>query len=126
MKRCITLVIFMAPIAILLGAAADPNASLRWADRLESLTPSRPIDYFELAEEIAFEADNPEDERLASTLYVLSFELDRRRAGAETLGRSVCLALAQLSKSEEERRWLLAMSKSLDRRDAPARWGGDA
>lgn len=79
--------------------------------RLEALDPSRPMDYFMLAEEAAYELPFAEGQQLARHLLVLAYELDRssppRRPG---FGRSVCLALADLATRPLERRWLLAMA----------------
>jgi len=79
--------------------------------RLEALDPSRPMDYFTLAEEVAYELPFAEGQQLARHLLVLAYELDRksppRRPG---FGRSACLALADLATRPLERRWLLAMA----------------
>jgi hypothetical protein len=66
--------------------------------------------YFELAEEVAYELPFKEGQALARTLYVLAFELDRAGGGRTGLSRSACLALADLSTRNAERRWLLAMA----------------
>lgn len=78
--------------------------------RLAALDPARPIDYFELAEEIAYESTSEGDTRLARELFVLAYELDRRAGSANSLGPSVCLALRDLSINPEEKIWLAAMS----------------
>lgn len=80
------------------------------ADRLAALEPSEPLAYLRLGEEVAYEVPGERGRRLAQRLYVLSFELDRRAGGRYGLGRSACLALADLAKDERERRWLLALA----------------
>lgn len=109
--------------ALLVSSAlrADPLDDVLVHDldaRLASLTPERPMEYFRLAEEVAYESRSQRGVRLARRLYVLSFELD----GDGTLARSACLGLAELSTTDDERRWLLAMAEALDRRSGPSRW----
>jgi hypothetical protein len=83
-------------------------------DRLGALTPERPREYFELGEEIAAEAGDEGDRRLARQLYVLAFELSRRSAQPDSaLAPSVCLALAAIAGSDEERRWLTALAETV-------------
>ncbi len=82
-------------------------------ERLEALRPSRPIDYFELAEEIADEAGSPADLDLARHLFGLAGVLDPDR-----LGRSACLALADLEADDIGRRRMLALASMLDPRGA--------
>ncbi len=79
------------------------------AARLEALDPARPIGYFELAEEIAYEKTNDTDTKLARELFVLAHELDRRAGSPSSLGPSVCLALRDLSTNADEKSWLAAM-----------------
>jgi len=93
------------------GVAGGASGVLRLRERLSALTPERPMDYYELAEEVAYE--QPDDIALARTLYVLSFGLARRSDPASPLGPSVCLALADLSTSARERRWLRSLAQSL-------------
>jgi len=96
--------------AIAVSALAG-TGTLRLRERLANLDPQEPIVYYELAEEVAYE--QPEDIALARTLYVLSFELARRRDPRTPLGPSVCLALADLSTSAPERRWLRSLARSM-------------
>ena len=103
----------LGALAALLGAATVSGGSgvLRLRERLGALDPERPIEYYELAEEVAYE--QPDDIELARTLYVLSFDLARRTDPRTPLGPSVCLALADLSTSAFERRWLRSLAQSL-------------
>jgi len=97
--------------------------------KLESLDPSRPDAYFLLAEEVAAEQESPMGREMARRLYVLAYELDAARApgpgnspntpaGGVRLGTSVCLGLAAVADRPDERRWLIALAKSMDQR-----WG---
>lgn len=117
------------------GALGGESAEPTWLrvvipdldDRLEALSPADPRAYFTMGEEVAAQAITPEEVVLARTLHVLAFELDRRRQAAGAiadpgLGASVCLALADLSRHEEDRRWLVSMARSLDRRYASPDW----
>jgi hypothetical protein len=90
--------------------------------RLGALAPSEPMDYFRLAEEVAYESPTPEGAALARRLYLLAYLLDEERGGPLALGSSVCLALADLAPSEEERQWLLALARVLDDGDATLNW----
>ena len=83
-------------------------------ERMAALNPSDPGAYFALGEEVASESEQPNGRRLARQLFALSFAL----AGAgEPAPRNRALragslkALASLSESESERRWLLALAK---------------
>ena len=87
---------------------ADPGP---WTGRVESLDPDDPMAYFELAEEIAdASAERPRRE-LARHLFALSGVLAPQR-----LGRSACLALADLEQDKHTRRRLLALAALLDER----------
>lgn len=96
-----------------------PIISLR--ARLEALTPSDPLAYYRLGEEVAAEATTTPQRQLAQTLFVLAFELDRRAGGLH--GASIALALADLSRLEQDRRWLRALARSIDPRYAQPDWG---
>ncbi len=81
-------------------------------EQLEALRPDEPREYFLLAEELAYDDPNPGLEDVARRLFVLAFELDRRRGGTR-LGPAACLALADLSPRVDERRWLRAVAAAL-------------
>jgi hypothetical protein len=84
------------------------------SQRLAGLSPDRPRAYFELGEEVASEASDDLDRRLARQLFALAFELSRRSAQPDTqLPSSVCLALAAIADTDEERRWLAALAETL-------------
>jgi len=93
--------------------------------RLEALAPASPMQYFRLAEEVAYESTTPEGAALARRLYLLAYLLDEDRGGPLSLGTSVGLALADLAPSPEERQWLLALARVLDEDNASLRWPAD-
>jgi len=105
-------------------AAEEPLATIPIPDleaRLTALTPDDPRAYFLLAEELAAEVEvAPAARPLAQSLFALSYELERAAAGGDSgrvdgaFGRSVCLALASIASRDDERRWLLALARSLD------------
>lgn len=96
-------------LTALLGAwGATAAAPTDWAQRLVSLHPQEPMAYFELGEEVMAESSSAEDTALARSLFALAYDLDREGGGR--LGPSVCLALASLAESEEDRRVLAALA----------------
>lgn len=90
--------------------------------RLEALTPADPMAYFLLAEEVAYESPDAEDQRLAVHLFVLAHLLDEESGDRLNLARSVALALADLESAPADRRWLLALAELLDSRVGAAQW----
>jgi hypothetical protein len=77
--------------------------------RLEALHPGNPLAYFELAEELADAPQSDADKETARTVFALSAALDSRH-----LGRSACLALAQMETDAATRRRLLALATLLE------------
>lgn len=95
--------------------------------QLEALSPSDPMGYFLLAEDVASEPRSIESVQLARRLYVLAFTLaDRAKADpaeeAFPLAASACVGLAALETTEARRRWLRALAGRLDERYAERRW----
>lgn len=107
--RSIAIVTTLLFAAALSGGGRPATASADWESRLNDLRPERPLAYFELAEDIADAATTQADRALARHLFALAGALDRAR-----LGRSACLALADLSDDDLERRRLLALATLLD------------
>jgi hypothetical protein len=93
------------------GTFGDRDEAGRWERRLEALSPADPMAYFELAEEVADTAGGEAQLALARHLFGLAGALDPQR-----LGRSACLAIADLEPNEYARRRLLALGALLDRR----------
>ena len=56
-----------------------------WTPRLLQLDPSRPTEYFELAEEVADASDDPSDVQLALQLFALAGQLDFERLGYSSI-----------------------------------------
>jgi hypothetical protein len=105
------------------GSAPPTLPAIRDLDaRLSALTPDHPTAYYELGEEVAGEAVEPEHFALARQLYVLAYELDRARGQKAALGPSVCLALARIERLDEVRDWLRATAGTLDPRYVSTDW----
>jgi len=92
--------------SFMLAAMARDEAA--WRERLEALRPREPLAYFELAEEVADAADDPSNRELARHLFGLAAVLDQDR-----LGRSACLALADLAEDVQTKRRLRALASLL-------------
>jgi hypothetical protein len=84
------------------------------AQRLQTLDPASAEGYFLLAEEVASEDSSEAGLALARRLFVIAHSISQEQAtsGGADLADSACLALAQLARSEPERRWLLALISS--------------
>jgi len=102
------LLVLVCGLAVPGDGAAEPGP---WTDRVETLDPADPMAYFELAEEIADASAGGPRRDLARHLFALSGVLDPQR-----LGRSACLALADLEADQHSRRRLLALAALLDER----------
>lgn len=96
----------------------------RFLTRLSALTPAAPEAYFLLGEEVADAVDSPERAKLAKELFTLAFAMDVERTGGKggELAASCCLALAAVTRSETDRRWLGAMAVAIDPRRRPPGW----
>lgn len=100
---------------LLLGATAprplaipDPD----WSVRLERLEPSRPLEYFELAEEICDASDDPRETGLALQLFALAGQLD-----FESLGYSSILAIRHHTTDPDKKAYLEVAAGLLSNRD---------
>lgn len=95
-----------------------------FAPRLGALKPDRPLDYFELGEELASEAVLRDDVRLAQQTLALAIALDHRARGGQlrslagardaSIAASACLALASLERLPDRRRWLMAVGRAFE------------
>jgi hypothetical protein len=101
-------------------APAPPSDEV--AARLATLRPDQPEGYYLLAEELADDAAEGPQQALARTLFVLAFELDRRRPQGGPLAASSALALARVERLERDRRWLAALAGTIDRRYVSPDW----
>ena len=100
-SRAISLFLGLVLLMVLSGASLYDDLE----SRLSELRPEEPMAYFELAEEIADAAEEPEQRALARRLFALSGVL-----APEQLGRSACLALADMEEDEQNRRRLMALA----------------
>lgn len=100
---------FAQPVAEIGSGVASLDA------RLAALNPTRPLAYFELAEEVASEVGGRDGRALARRLFVLAYDLDRASPAGGRLSRSVCLALLELDllDSDEDRRFIAALAEAL-------------
>jgi hypothetical protein len=80
-------------------------------ERLTALSPSKPMDYFLLGEEVASEARTRSDRKLARELFVLAMHLDQQAGSPEAITPSALLALASLAASDRERHYLNATAR---------------
>jgi hypothetical protein len=90
--------------------------------RLAALNPEQPEGYFLLGEEAMEAVATAEDRQLVVELFVLAMHLDAARGGVRTTAASACLALAELSRNERDRRWLVFVARTLDPRRVPPQW----
>lgn len=94
--------------------------------KLAALTPDKPQDYFDLAEVVADGADEEPRIVLARTLYVLAFELDRKKgaggSGGGSLAAGCALGIAKIERLDRDKRWLVAIAGAVDRRYALPDW----
>jgi hypothetical protein len=108
-----------------MGLAPRPGIDAALSARLATLSPDKPEEYFRLAEEVAetgAAAGDAEQLALARTLYVLTFELDRRTGHAGPLAASAAIGLAGIERLDRDRRWLAAVAGAIDPRYALQDW----
>lgn len=102
--------------------SSPPPAAAPLVERLEALEPTTPEAYFTLGEEVAAEAKSESDFALAQHLYVLTIVLASDRPGSATLAASACVALADISRAESDRRALWSLARLLDQRYGVRDW----
>lgn len=108
-KTLVVSFVAMAAVGTASNAQEAPRAIFaEWNDRLEALDPGRPMDYFELGEEVEDAAETPEERMLARELFGLAGLLDQ-----EQLGRSAALAIASLEERAVARERLRAAADLL-------------
>lgn len=81
-----------------------------WVDRLEQLDPARPLEYFELAEEVADAAETAEQRSLALELFAIAGQLD-----FDQLGQSSILAIGYFSEDPVQKQRLRIAANLLSR-----------
>ena len=108
----LTVIVFLLATAVAARQSEPGNPSAetsqRWDAQLEALHPARPMEYFELAEDVIDAASSDEDRALARHLFALAGALDAPR-----LGRSAALALADMEADAPTKRRLLALASLL-------------
>ena len=117
------LLILALPLLLTAASAPQPPAEapplpatvVNLSQRLSALTPSDPLAYFILAEDLSAEAVDKPSRDLARTLFSLAFELYRVRnqPGDGEMARSAALGLASLTTIDSERRWLFAVGEQV-------------
>jgi hypothetical protein len=93
------------------GSFQNRTRTSDWEDierRLADLRPEKPMEYFELGEDVADLAETAEQREIATQLFALAGLLDTVR-----LGRGACLALADLAREPNEKRRYLALAAAL-------------
>lgn len=106
-------------------APALTDLELRLRARLEALRPGDPRQYYLLGEEVVDEAQTPRDQRLAITLFVLAGMLADARGDSDTAA-AACIALADATRADRDRRWLVGLARRLDPRRVPPLWSPGA
>lgn len=94
--------------------------------RLEALDPANPQDYFMLGEELAAEPATEGNIELAQHLYVLAIALGAKDHAYRTTAAGAALALADITRSEADRRSLRSIASSLDARFGVRDWSRSA
>lgn len=79
------------------------------SDRLSDLTPAKPDDYRQYAEELSDQKVDPEARELATRLFLVAAHLDQDR-----LGRSCLLGLTNLARTRQEKARCRALAYLLD------------
>lgn len=91
--------------------------------KLTKLRPDNPEGYFLLAEEVSEVVEDEPRLNLARTLFVLAFELDRRRGGSgSTLAPGAVLGIARIERLDRDKRWLTAVAGAIDKRYSLPDW----
>lgn len=105
----VSVAICLSRLSTLPAAAQVPELEAR----LEALTPDNAEAYFLLAEEVHDEADSADEADLARRLYVLAFVHYVPGSGVDRRA-SICIALSDLARNEQDRRWLSSLGFAID------------
>ncbi len=103
-------------VALCASALLAPRAAAQVPEleaRLALLTPDDAEAYFLLAEEVHDEADSVDEADLARRLYVLAFVHHVPGVGVDRRA-SICIALSDLARNEQDRRWLSSLGFAID------------
>jgi len=104
-----------------------PAAWKPWQTQLEALSPNNPLAYIELAEDMLDAAESAEM-RTGNELRLLAQQLIALAGSIDSsgLGRSACLALAELSTDKFDRERFSALANLLPSRDVLSTWSPSA
>ena len=119
LQRSLHVCLYAIGVSVMHSAAQVPDIE----SRLEALSPGEADGYFLLAEEVHDEIQTAEDAQLARRLYVLAFVEHVPGAGVDRRA-SVCIALADLARNEQDRRWLASVGFAIDPERAVPTWVG--
>ena len=114
-----TLMVGMLWLGLVVAEGVQPVQSVeeRWQERLEALTPSDPMAYFLLAEEVHDQdPTDPQAARLAARLFGTAGRLD-----PDGLASSSALAIAEIMANDNEARRMRAVARMLDARQVGGR-----
>lgn len=114
------------PTVAPISAADEERADNAWAlsveERLLLLDPTEPEGYFQLGEEAAASSSEQDNLELAQHLYVLAIALAWDRPEKRAVAAGAALALADITRSEADRRALRSIASSLDARFGTRDW----
>lgn len=90
--------------------------------RLAALRPDRPEAYLLLGEEILALASTDADRDLARRLFTIAYERARLAGNLPGVQTSACIALADTTRFERDRRWLWSIVRLIDPRYSEPDW----
>lgn len=96
--------------------AIDPlsdDPKTKFAEALGALSPQRPSEYLELAEDVLDQNDDFASRRLAIELSVIAHRLDVQDGGETVIASGACALLASIHGNEAHATWLKSMARSL-------------
>ena len=93
-----------------------------FAERLEALRPEQPEGYLLLGEEVLAVARADHEIDLARQLFALAYEQARLAGDQPSIQTSACIALADTTRFERDRRWLWSIVRLIDPRYAEPDW----
>ena len=111
---------FSRPYETDTGVAGD--AATPYAERLATLSPENPEGYLELGEEVLALARTSQETSLARRLFTLAYEHSRLAGHDPSVQASACVALADTTRFERDRRWLWSIVRLIDPRYSEPDW----
>ncbi len=104
------------------GEAVMDGVAASFADRLGTLDPGDPGAYLRLGEEILALARTEGDRTMARRLFTIAYEGAREAGDRPGVQTSACIALADTTRFERDRRWLWSIVRLIDPRYAAPDW----